>query len=206
LKAASDARAAREAAAAARVVRLGVFGAQGSFSEEAGLAYAAREGLGCELGHASDPDELFRAVEEGRLDLAVLPIANSLGGLVRRSFEVLGRHSFEPHGQITLPIRHCLLARPGVEASAVTLVASHPQAFLQCGDFLRSRLPGVEARPWSDTASAARDLARGVLPPTAAVLASQRAARRFGLAVLAEGVQDARDNRTTFLVFGRGAR
>lgn len=187
-------------------LRMGVFGSEGSFTEEAGRAYAEREGLACAIEFRVDPGELLRAVDEGRVDLGVLPVMNSVGGLVRASFEAMGRHPFEPVGQIGVAIRHCLLARPGTKAEAITDVVSHPQALVQCERYLARHLAGAACRPWNDTGSAARDLARGELPATTAVLASRRAAERFGLAVLAEDVQDAADNLTTFVVFARADR
>lgn len=187
-----------------RTLRLGVFGSPGSFSEEAGLAYAQREGLHVSCLHLTKMEAVLLAVREGRADLGVLPVANTIGGLVRASFEAMGKHPFVPVGQISLRIRHCLAVRSAdVRTEGLRRVASHPQALAQCNEFLSTNLPGVERLAWSDTASAARDLAQGVLPEDAGVLASERASKAFGLTVLASDVQDTADNRTTFLVLGR---
>ena len=67
-------------------------------------------------------------------------------------------------------------------------VASHPQALTQCLTLpLSIPIGKVE---WSDTASAARDLATGKLPKTTAVLAPAAAAQQYGLKVLATNVED----------------
>lgn len=182
---------------------LGVFGSEGSFTEEAGESWAEREGVAARLVPEPDLERLFARLAGGELDLVCLPVANSVGGLVRATFETLGRHAFRPVGQVSVPVRHALVARPGVEPATLQAVASHPQAFVQCERFLARTLPGAALVERGDTASAARDLARGELSDTTAVIASRRASLRFGLRVLAEDIQDVRDNRTVFLVLGR---
>jgi arogenate/prephenate dehydratase len=62
-------------------------------------------------------------------------------------------------GEVLLPINHCLLALPGVTKQEVRRVMSHPQALAQCDNYLRN-LNGVVRESVSDTAGAARDIAR----------------------------------------------
>ena len=71
----------------------------------------------------------------------------------------------------------------------------------QEGAALRAH-PGLAAEPWWDTAGAARDVARAG-DPSVGALASRLAAERWGLAVLAEGIQDLADNWTRFVVATR---
>lgn len=182
--------------------RVGAFGSEGSFSEEAALRYVEREGLAAEIACCPALERLFDELEAGRLDLVCVPVANSLGGLVRATFEVLGQRSFRPLGQVELPVRHALLVRPGADPTRIEAVASHPQALLQCERYLDRHLPRAERLVRGDTASAARELADGELSAGTAVLASLRAARRFGLDPIAVDVQDMQDNRTTFLLLG----
>ena len=188
----------------ADTVRVGALGAPASFSEEAARAYAERERLGIEVVHTVDFDDVLTALNEGRIDLGVLPVSNTVGGLVRASFEAMGRYSFLPVGQIGLEIRHSLLVRsPEVTVRQVERIVSHPQAIAQCSAYLSRELPGREWMEWSDTASAARDLAEGRLDAGVAVLASRRAARTYGLHELASDVQDAERNETRFVVVKR---
>ncbi len=182
--------------------KLAVFGAEGSFSEQAALSYAEREGLNLELEHHDTVGAVMDAVGRSAC-LGVIPIANTLGGLVRASFEAMGSRTFLPRGQISLDINHCLVvARPGLGRQDITQVVSHPQALVQCERFLDRDLPGVPRLEWSDTASAAKSLAEGVLEATSAVIASPRAAALFRLSVWKENIQDSLHNKTTFLVIG----
>lgn len=185
-------------------VRIGVLGAPGSFSEEAARAYGERESLALELWNLTDFDDVLVALGDERIDLGILPVANSVGGLVRGAFEAMGRYRFQPVGQISLQVRHSLLVRsPEVRAEDVERVVSHPQAIAQCSGFLARELPGREWVEWSDTASAARDLREGRLDAGVAVLASRRAAANYRLHVLRADVQDDPDNETRFVVVRR---
>ncbi len=186
------------------VQRFAIFGAPGSFSEEAALSWAEREGLALVPSHYFDMSEVLSVVAARQADFGVLPVHNSVGGLVRASFEAMSSRCFRAVGQITMPIRHCLLVRSDRDPSIpVRCVVSHPQALIQCERYLALRLPEVERLPWTDTASAARALADGRLAPDCAVIASLRAAKIFSLKVQEQDIQDDSGNRTTFVVMGR---
>ena len=95
-------------------------------------------------------------------------------------------------------IRHFLLA-PG--EGPVWRALSHPQALAQVKGFLEAR--EIEPVPFHDTAGAARHVAEHPEPGLAAV-AGAGAGERYGLRVLAEGIQDDDSNQTRFLVLERG--
>lgn len=182
-------------------VRISALGAPGSFSEEAARAYAERERLTCEVVNKADFDDVLAALDDGRVDLGVLPVSNLVGGLVRGAFEAMGRFNFQPIAQISLDIRHSLLVRTAeVHPAAVERVVSHPQAISQCSGFLSREFPGREWMDWSDTASAARDLSEGRLDAGVAVIASKRAAESYSLHILAADIQDDPENETRFVI------
>jgi prephenate dehydratase len=188
------------------VLRLAFLGAAGSFSEEAALVFAARARREAELAGASDPAAVLALLAGGDVELAVLPVANSTGGLVRPALAALAASRVELVDEVVLAVRFSLWARAGCTLADVARVASHPQAFAQCARSLARLLPGRELVEGGDTASAARDLATGALDERTAVLASARAGERYGLARLAADVHDEPSNRTFFGVFSRTAR
>jgi len=189
-----------------RRVLLAHFGTSGSFSEEAALAHARELGAEPVLLPRRVARDVLRAVETGAAERAVLPIASSVGGLVRASLDALADHALSWVGEIALPVRFHLLARPGRALADVRAVASHPQAFRQCARTLARLVPGCRELEASDSASAARALAAGELAPDTAVLASARAGALHGLATLASDVQDESSNRTFFGVWARAPR
>ena len=61
-------------------------------------------------------------------------------------------------GEVTVPVRHCLLALPGVAVGDLRHVTSHYQALAQCDGYIR-RMPGVSRDAFPDTAGAAKMIA-----------------------------------------------
>jgi prephenate dehydratase len=142
----------------------------------------------------------FGALLDRRVEAAVLPVENSLAGIVQEVNDLLWESR-----QVTItaehihPVRHCLLAsQPGPIRRAI----SHPQALAQCRRWLSAQK--IEAIPFHDTAGAARHLAEAKITGTGAI-ASASAGRRYGLQIIAEGIQDDPSNRTRFVVLERGA-
>ena len=140
------------------------------------------------------------ALLAGEVEADVLPVENTLGGIVQEVNDLLwNSRGLCVVGEHVLPIRHCLL---GVRDEPVRRALSQPQALAQVARYLESR--GIEAIPFYDTAGAARHVAEQGEPGLAAV-ASAQAASRYGLEVLARGIQDDDSNQTRFLVARRGA-
>lgn len=144
--------------------------------------------------------DIFKAVEEGRATLGLLPVENSQAGSINQAYDLLLDHDLRVVGEVKLRVRHCLLAPPGVTSADIRRVRSHPQALAQCERYLRTR--GWEAVPAYDTAGAAAELARHPEPGTAAI-ASALAGQTYGLEVLDAGIEDSPDNTTRFFLLGR---
>lgn len=184
-------------------LRIAYLGSHGSFSEHAARIHAEHLERRPELMGAPTPVEVLEHLASGTVERAVLPVANTTGGLVWPTLAALGRHALELLDEVVVPVRFALFARVGVELALVERVASHPQAFRQCARSLARLLPGRATLSWSDTASAARDLAAGVIAERTAVLVSLQAGELHGLGLLANDVHDEPDNRTFFAVLGR---
>lgn len=170
-------------------------GELGAFSEEAVRTWfgPSVEPLPCR-----EFRQVGEAVRLGSVAGGLLPVENSLAGTVQAAYDVLLDPELVVVGEVIRPIRHFLLGTPGSSIETLRRIISHPVALAQCGNFL-SRHPGVEAVAVYDTAGAAREVAEGG-DATVAAIASQRAAERYGLEVLATNLQDRSDNQTRFLV------
>lgn len=179
---------------------LAVSGDAGSFSEEAGLVYAGREGFEASMIYAIDMEGVLRAVEDGSAALGIFPVVNSRGGLVQTAFEAMGRHLFTMVDEIWIEVQQCLIVMPGCTREQIQRIASHPQAFSQCERYLKKTFESTPLVDWEDTAKAARDLAEGVLDNHIAVIAPARAAQLYKLEILEKGIQDQHPNLTTFIV------
>jgi prephenate dehydratase len=180
-------------------MRVGYLGPPGTFSEEA----LSRCDLVASAERRDYPTiaDAFEAVVKGEVDCGLLPIENSLEGSVTATLDLLvHRPGLRIRREVLLPVRQNLLARPGVALADVKRILSIPIALAQCQAFLRGRLPGVPHEPALSTAEAARQAAER--PDTAAV-ASRAAAERYGLALLAEDIQDGEGNTTRFVLVAR---
>ncbi len=142
----------------------------------------------------------FRAVEDGKAGLAMIPIENSLAGRVADIHHLLpgtGLHIIGEHFQ---RVQHQLLGVVGASLQTIKRVRSHVHALGQCRQAFK-RL-GLEAIVHADTAGAAADLAKSGDVEEAAV-ASSLAAELYGLQVLERDIEDASHNTTRFIVLSR---
>lgn len=176
-------------------LRVGYLGPRGTFSEQA-LELGAPGAQGVPLATVYDA---VMAVQEGRVDRAVVPIENSLEGAVSATLDTLTgpADAVGIVGEAVVPVAHALLARPGVGETDVRAVTSHPQALAQCAASLRRRVPAAAIVPAASTAEAARRVADSGEPWAA--IGPVRAAEIYRLTVLAEGIEDEPGNETRFV-------
>src|SRR5436305_7202121 len=181
------------------IKRIAFQGEPGSYSEEALFLLAPDA--------QSQPYREFRdvaqAVLERRAELGLLPIENSLVGSIATNFDLIAESALAIVGEVVSAVHHCLLGVPGAQRAALRRVLSHPVALAQCERFLRELL-GVEVVAFYDTAGAAGEVARRKDTSLGAV-AGVLAARRYGLEVLAERIEDEPHNQTRFLLVARDA-
>jgi len=145
--------------------------------------------------------EVFSELDSNRAPAAVLPVENSLAGVVQEVSDLLWTHSgVTAVAEHIAPIRHHLMGR---DDTPVTRALSHPQALAQCARWLREH--DIVPVSFHDTAGAAREVAERGAPGDGAI-ASRLAAERYGLMVLESDLADDASNRTRFLVIERGER
>lgn len=148
-------------------------------------------------------ERVFEAVLNREVDCAVIPIANAIAGAVKENAELLWRHQGRVKilAETLIPISHCLIGLRGSSIKSATEVHSHWQALAQCRDFFAKhpRLKPIEAY---DTAGSAKQLAESG-DRARLVIASERAAKRYGLRVLKRDIGDAKWNATQFYFIAR---
>jgi chorismate mutase/prephenate dehydratase len=163
-------------------LRVAYQGIEGSYSHLAAQQrYGGRTG-GAMLFGFDTVRQVTDELKSGRVDLALLPIETTTAGSMNEVYVALAESSFSIAAEVYSPIEHRLLVLPGVTLSEIRTVLSAPQALAQCDAFFRSS-SGVRPEPTSDTALAAQRVAERKDRSLAAI-ASQAAARLFGLEVL----------------------
>ncbi len=146
-------------------------------------------------------DGVFAAIESGMCDYGVLPIENSTAGSVKRVYDLMVDHNLYITRSIRVKIEHHLLAKPGTKISDIKEIFSHEQAIDQSAAFLRT-LKNVKVTVCPNTAVAARMVAESERNDIAA-LSARTCAELYGLAILADSVQDKSNNYTRFICVSR---
>ncbi len=176
-------------------MRYGYLGPAGTFTE------AALQMISADDEHVAfaTVGAALAAVRAGEVDGAIVPMENSIEGSVNATLdEMAAGQPLVIAREVVLPVAFALLARPGTTLDAVRRVTTHPHAEAQCRAWVAATLPGVRVVPAASTAAAAETVADAASGFDAAI-AAPLAARRYGLDVLAEGIQDT-DAHTRFVL------
>ncbi len=144
--------------------------------------------------------DVFSGVENGLYDYGIVPVENTLGGIVSEVNDLMIHTKLYVVGAVEIPISHCLLVYPGTDHREIREVYSHPQALAQCRRFIeRNKLRPVN---YFDTAGAAKMVAEKNKENVAAI-SSKLAAEIYNLEIIKESIEDYEVNRTRFLVLSR---
>lgn len=179
----------------ARVVYQGV---EGAYSHEASMAYFGED---ADAFHVRTWEEAMRAVEDGQADYGVLPIENSSAGAVSDNYDLLIKYHNCIVAEIFLPVKHALLGVPGGSLEQIHTVFSHPQALMQCSEYLNSHGEWSQISVENTAVAAKKVLEEG--DPSQAAVASEAAAKLYGLQILKSGINYNKDNVTRFIVVSR---
>ena len=178
--------------------RIAYQGVRGAYSHLAcATAYPDMEPVGYDTFAAA-----FQAVEDGKADLAMIPIENTLGGRVADMHHLLPGSNLYIVGEHFQPVRHCLLGVEEASLETLKTVASHEQGLAQCRGLIQEL--GVEPHDFGDTAGAAKEAAERKDPSYGAI-ASELAAEIYGLKILRTRIEDRLGNTTRMVVMSRRA-
>jgi prephenate dehydratase len=180
--------------------RVGFFGPFGTFTQQA--LHTLSDLADAEHVPFRTVPDVLDAVESGDIDLGLVPIENSIEGMVNFTQDALAfDYELLIVREVVIDIEHCLLARPGVALADVKEVHSIPVATAQCHRFLREHLPAADIMAANSTADAARTVAEQT--GTSAALAPRVAAEMYGLDVIASDIADHEGNQTRFVLVAR---
>jgi chorismate mutase/prephenate dehydratase len=192
-------RGAAESSAEALVVAYQ--GTEGSYSHlAASRHFAAHKAEVVLRGHDTFRD-ILEAVRDGAADYALLPIENTTAGSINASYDLLARMQLSLVGEEVWEVRHCLVALDAVPLSRIRRVYSQIQALEQCSNFLGS-LRDCHVESYTDTAMSCQ-LIREQQDLSHAAIASEEAARLYGLRVIKRDIANQKDNFTRFVIVAR---
>jgi prephenate dehydratase len=169
------------------------FGEDGAYASEAAVLLYPQ----AELAPCLSMADVMRAVTRGEADKGVLPIENSLAGVVPETYDLLAHAPLAIVDEAVLAVPHVLVGLPNTNIDALNRIHSHPMALSQCRRFLSS-LPDTLPEVAPSTAAAARRVAEAGDPREAAI-SSRGLAEKLGLTVLLNDVSDHAQNYTRFV-------
>ena len=177
-------------------LRIGYLGPKGTFSH---LAAQRKFGSSVEYRPLADIRGVFDEVARGHCDVGVVPIENSSGGGVIDTLDcfVEATHVYIC-GEVVVPIHHNLLANCAPEE--IQSIASKPEVFAQCRNWLSSSMQGVELLPVASSSRAAEMAAE---QRHLAAIGSELAAELYELRIVYANIEDHPNNMTRFFIIAR---
>ena len=155
---------------------------------------------GAEVKNCKTFEETFKTVFDDESYKAVIPIENSLAGRVADIHYLLPRFKLQIYAEHYQKVEHCLLGKKEAELKDIKYVRSHAQAIGQCQEIIKNN--NFKSIISADTAGSAKDLAESSNNSIAAI-ASELAAKTYGLKILKKNIEDEAGNVTRFLVMGK---
>lgn len=144
-------------------------------------------------------EEVFHAVDNGEAEFGVLPFANSTTGSVVQTYHLMREHDFKICAETKVKVDHCLAAKQGVKLEDIKSIYSHEQGIMQCSRFIKEH--GFKTHTYSNTSLAACYI-KGSDKPLGAIC-SRVCADELGLEVLEQGIADAQENYTKFMLISK---
>lgn len=176
--------------------RIAIQGGYGAFHEIAAIQYFGDENI--EIVPRNTFKDLFQALKKGQVDYGITAIENSIAGSILPNYTLLLESRMKIIGEIYLRIKQNLVALPGQIIENIKEVYSHPMAILQC-QFFFDDYPQIKLIDSIDTALSAKQIADEKLTGVAAI-ASDLAARKYKLEIIADGIETHKINYTRFLI------
>ncbi len=145
-------------------------------------------------------EEVFDAVAKREVQYGIVPVENSTEGSITRSWDLLLVNNVKVGGETQLRIVHCLVGKPETRLDAIKEVYSHSQALGQCKAFIQKM--GWKPSAAYDTAGSVKLVKESPRDDIAAI-ASEQAAKIYGMKILVQGIEDNNQNYTRFFVLSR---
>lgn len=177
-------------------LKVAYFGLPGSFTH---LACIKQFGTSVESYSVASIADIFKEVQNDKANYGIVPIENSYEGVVTHTMDMFVDFPLKICSERFLKISQCLISHLP-EVSEVKKVYSHRQALAQCRLWLENHLPNAEKIEASSTSEAAKIVQ---WDKYSAAIGSEISAEIYGLNILADNIQDAKENITRFLVIGK---
>ncbi len=178
-------------------------GPNGSNTQFACGMFSQKMGLDVEYVPISTITKTIEILDEADSSTAaILPVENSIEGIVRETIDNLVKTKSDIfiQAEISLPICHCLMSKGKKEE--IKKIVSITQAIAQCKKYIAANFnKDVEILLYTSTSAAAQFVSGQ--DNSYAAIASELCAHLYGLNILEKGINDIKDNQTRFIFLSK---
>ncbi|MEW6507967.1 MAG: bifunctional 3-deoxy-7-phosphoheptulonate synthase/chorismate mutase [Bacteroidota bacterium] len=182
-------------------INVAIQGIEGSYSYLAAKKYFSNSKVKIKFNFKKRFDEVTTSVEIGESDLALLPIENTTSGGINEVYDLLLHTSLSIIGEEKYRVNHCLVGIGDIRLEKIKKVYAHYQAASQCSKFIEG-ISGASIEYFVDTAMSVQKVKEENNSYFTAI-ASEEAAKLFGLKILVRNIANQQENYTRFIVVSR---
>ena len=177
-------------------------GPSGSYSQIAMETFKQKAGLNAKSEDITTITGVIQQIDKEDNTIAVLPIENSIEGIVRETIDKLitTKDEVKIQAELTIPICHCLISKGKIED--IQNIVSMPQALSQCQTYIANNFKNNINVVSASSTSAATSMLDGK-DETWASIANEFCANLYSKKVLDKNINDVKDNKTRFIVLSK---
>jgi prephenate dehydrogenase len=189
-------------------ITFGIQGGPASFNEQAIYDYIKRHHVqNFKIKYLYTSEKVLKDLHAGDIDFGIFAMHNSVGGIVTESVEAIAKYKFRIVEEFAIKISHHLMKLPHVSIDKIDTIMAHDQVFKQCVSTLKSKYSHLKQETgkgdYMDGATLAKAVANGKFRQDIFMLGNKMIADLYGFEVVAENLQDDKENFTSFLVVSR---
>ena len=145
---------------------------------------------------------LFKALQQDKINLAVIPIENSYTGKIPETNNLMKKYKFKIIKELQLTIKQNLAGVKNTKLDDITDIFSHEQALKQCTETIKKLLPTAKLHSTTNTAISAQFVSNSQNQHYACICSAE-AIKEYKLENLYPNFQDKKDNYTLFAVIAK---
>ena len=155
---------------------------------------------GCEVIPCKTFEEALSAVVEDKVEMAMIPVENTVAGRVADIHTLLGNSSLKIYAEHFERVRHQLVTKKESEISDLKYIRSHSMGIGQCKKVIDEL--SLTSIIMADTAGSAKYISEEGNKHDSAI-ASNLAAEIYDLKIIRENIEDDKNNTTRFLIMSK---
>lgn len=189
-----------------KIRKLLFLGPKGSYSDFAKDKFISAFKLNCVSTNLKSISGVIRALKDENSEdiVAVIPIENSIEGIVRETLDNLSslkKEGYKIIAETTMNVEHALVGFAS-KKSEIKIVRSHPQALAQCKRYLQENFSDSLIEEATLSTSAA---IKSLSPEDSSIAAigSVDCADMYKIPLIEKGINDEKNNQTRFILLGK---